>query len=991
MIQPSPQHRHRKAGLPPHSWRAALGVLLLLLLATTLTYGAKEAPSLIPESILTQAGADLNAGMQAFEKKNFTTAAEKLTSAIGLLKSYPDALLRLAPAYFTLGAAYFNANDYPMAISSFNEFLKQFPKSEKVGEVRLALARATFFNKDYEAAVTMFSKFEAYPNLREQALVTQAACYKELGKTEQHQQTLEKLIAPEIKTRAQAGGAATLASLYVELEQPEKAQELLADLEKRILLVDNIVAVNSLELRIADGYAEKKEYAKAINAYRVVRDNAEVIAFQKERIAAMEARIAANVKYAEEKPELFSSLKATNTEIASIMEEAQKLLTEFEKVPDFAPAVLSRVGSCWYDWEKKWESIVVFRRVLDKYPKTKEAEAALYAIILCYSDLNRIKTSQKLCERYLNEFPKGVNAGTVGYLMGAMSLQAQDPKGAITYFETVLEKQPDSPFRDQIRFLIGNAKMQMGDIESAQTEFQKYLKEFPKGQNIEEVEYRVALSLVLLGKYEEAMGALKAWLIKYPKSEYAADCHYRLMVCKYAASLYEEIVQDAKAWQSEYSGNLVEAEVLSLLGDTLAAKNDTPGAAAAFKQSFQKATVDEVLNYSLFEAAKSLQKLSKWSEMSEMFENFVREKPDHQSVVAAMFWIGKAKVREGKTEEAKTFLVEQIKRYLNEPKREAVEQLLQQLAQLCSKRPRPALPPPALEAAPPPPLTVSANKTAAPAVKPPPAPEPPPLPPYDAMAELEKQLAPLVPVANATGKARLIYAKAELAKLRKKDDEVEQAYRELAVGFKPEELSPVLLALAGDFHLGKKDVEAATKYYNILKEDFPKSDHLDYAYNGLGQIAFDAKDYKTALKLYTDAADTYTGMKIKESTIGKARSFLELKQYEDAKKMFEQVAGMREWRGESTAMAVYYLGVIQKRQEHWAEAIAHYQRVFVAYQKFLPWVAKSYIDCAESFHQLGKNKQAVAHLQEMLRNDKLATFPEAQQARKMLSEWEAGS
>ena len=967
----------------------------MFLLALPFSYGANDAPSLIPEGILTQAGADLNAGMQAFEKKNFPTAAEKLTSAIGLLSKYPEAMLRLAPAYFTLGAAYFNANDYPKAISAFNEFLKLFPKSDKVGEVRLALARATFFNKDYEAAVTMFSKFEAYPSLREQALVTQAACYKELGKTEEQQKTLEKLIAPEIKSRAQAGGAVTLAALYVELEQPEKAQELLADLEKRILLVDNIVAVNSLELRIADGYADRKEYAKAINAYRTVRDNAEVIAFQKERIAAMEARIAANEKYAEEKPELFSSLKATNIEIASIQEEAQKLLTEFEKVPDFAPAVLSRVGSCWYDWEKKWESVVVFRRVLEKYPKTKEAEAALYAIILCYSDLNRIKSAQKLCERYLNEFPKGVNAGTVGYLMGAMSLQAQDPKGAVTYFETVLQKQPDSPFRDQIRFLIGNAKMQMGDVESALVEFQKYLKEFPKGQNIEEVEYRAALSLVLLGKYEEAMGALKGWLTKYPKSEFAADCHYRLMVCKYAASLYDEIVQDAKAWQKEYSGNPIEPEVLSLLGDTLAAQNDVAGSAAAFKESFQKATIDEVLNYSLFEAAKALQKLGKWSEMSEMFENFVKEKPDHQSVVAAMFWIGKSKAREGKTEEAKTFLVEQIKRYLNEPKREAVEQLLLQLAQLCSKRPRPAPPSPSdipvPAPAPPPPLTVSTSGPAAPAVKPPPAPEPPPLPPYDAMAELEKQLAPLLPDANATGKARLIYAKAELAKLRKKDDEVEKAYRELAVGFKPEELSPALLALAGDFHLGKKDTAAATKYFNILKEDFPKSDHLDYAYNGLGQIAFDAKDFKIALKFYTDAADTYTGAKIKEATIGKARSLLELKQYDEAKKIFEQVAGMREWRGESTAMAVYYLGVVQQRQEHWAEAIAHYQRVFVAYQKFLPWVAKSYIDCAESFHQLGKSKQAVAHLQEMLRNDKLATFPEAQQARKMLGEWEAGS
>ena len=110
-------------------------------------------------------------------------------------------------------------------------------------------------------------------------------------------------------------------------------------------------------------------------------------------------------------------------------------------------------------------------------------------------------------------------------------------------------------------------------------------------------------------------------------------------------------------------------------------------AAAAYTESYKKATTDEVLNYSLFAASKQLQKLGKWPEVAQMFQDFVRDKPDHPSVVAAMFWIGKAKAREGKMPRTKSFLVEQLKRYLNEPKREAVEQLLQQLAQLCLKRP----------------------------------------------------------------------------------------------------------------------------------------------------------------------------------------------------------------------------------------------------------------------------------------------------------------
>ena len=90
---------------------------------------------------------------------------------------------------------------------------------------------------------------------------------------------------------------------------------------------------------------------------------------------------------------------------------------------------------------------------------------------------------------------------------------------------------------------------------------------------------------------------------------------------------------------------------------------------------------------------------------------------------------------------------------------------------------------------------------------------------------------------------------------------------------------------------------------------------------------------------------------------------------------------MREWRGDSTALAVFSLGEIEARQGRYPEAIALYRRVFVAYQKYLPWVAKSYLRAAESFEKMGKRQDAIDNLKEMLRNEKLAKFPETEEAR----------
>ena len=140
------------------------------------------------------------------------------------------------------------------------------------------------------------------------------------------------------------------------------------------------------------------------------------------------------------------------------------------------------------------------------------------------------------------------------------------------------------------------------------------------------------------------------------------------------------------------------ARLEALLGDAYGALNRKEEAIVAYVRSYKKAGTDEVLNYSLFEASKQMQKLGRWDDVGKLFTEFVAEKPDHPAVVAAMYWIAKARAKEGRGDEAKVLLVDNLKKYIAEPKREAVEQLLSQMAQLCSKRVRPPTAAPATDA-----------------------------------------------------------------------------------------------------------------------------------------------------------------------------------------------------------------------------------------------------------------------------------------------------
>ena len=262
----------------------------------------------------------------------------------------------------------------------------------------------------------------------------------------------------------------------------------------------------------------------------------------------------------------------------------------------------------------------------------------------------------------------------------------------------------------------------------------------------------------------------------------------------------------------------------------------------------------------------------------------------------------------------------------------------------------------------------------------------------DPGAELDQLLGSAEQDVTPTAKARILFAKAQLAFMRRQIPEEERNYQQIADKFKPADLSSIILGYVGDYLLSKKQSDKAKVLFNYLLDEYPKSDVLDFAYNGLGQIAFDSGDYKKSLQYCTDAIDNgAASAKFKDLTIGKARSLYKLNRYAEAKPVFEEIAANRDWRGPVTAESLFSLGDMEQQQGRFAEAIAYYQRVYVAYQRYPEWVAKAYFNSGECFEKMGKNPEAINTYKEMLRNEKLTPLPEAAAAKKRLDALGGGS
>jgi biopolymer transport protein ExbD len=112
-----------------------------------------------------------------------------------------------------------------------------------------------------------------------------------------------------------------------------------------------------------------------------------------------------------------------------------------------------------------------------------------------------------------------------------------------------------------------------------------------------------------------------------------------------------------------------------------------------------------------------------------------------------------------------------------------------------------------------------------------------------------------------------------MARLQCKPEIEAQILLDVAKDYKPEDLSPILLGQVGDCLVQNGQQDQAVPFYNQLMDEYDKSTLVDYAYNGLAQIALAQKDYKKADHYFSVALDKgLAASKLKEITLGEAQA-----------------------------------------------------------------------------------------------------------------------
>ena len=957
-----------------------LSWFLLLICGTAYSAGPQNEAT--PEDLF-------NTGASAFQSGDYAGAAKNFESvlALGPTGEALDTIL------FTLASTYFNQKNLPKAEEYYKRSLKEFPDGKNKTKALIAISQIqTQTGRKAEAEQTLKKAAEGTGDLAARARLAQASMLAEGGKPDEAVAALRPMIAGGIKDDLAVQAAMAIVEIESKQGHLDEALKLLDQLQASSDVIDNPLQLDILAVRIGDGLLAKGERQKALRMYAIVRPKQVVMDLQKKRIESIGKTIEENTATLQKNPKAFMEVNATNARLREDQKQLQTVLDQFVKMPDTEVPVRLRQAKAYDELDQKWETILIWESLLDSSKDPKVREDALFSIGSAYCSLGRPDDAVPALDRYIAEFPAGKYASQSGYLKGAVALEAGDFTKAETVFGTLLEKGNSSVLAADMQFLLANSEFAEGadpkspnpaKYKEAIEDYQKYLSKFPTGKFAEECTYRIPLCSFQLGDYGKALEGFQAYVKKYPDGTFTGDAGYRIALCYQAANKYDDVIRLCDEWLKKHQGEIMQAEILSLKGDAYAAKEMTEQSASAYRDSLNYAESEELLKYSLFEANKQYQKLNKWDDIAEMFGRFAERHPKHPAAVAAVYWVSKAKIKQGKPEEAKKYLAESILKNINDRRQDAVEMLLTQLSQVCSKRPRPPL------------ITKESPATASQGVTNPPVadagatpqprPSATPLPPYDADSDFAKYLSETNAGEGVLAKARVRFALAQLASFTKRQERQKELMASIYKDFPADQLSAMLLSECGQIALERGETEKAEAFFKELMESFPKSDLLEYAYCGMGETALARNQPTEAIKWFDDAVDKANAdAKLADITYGKGLALLSLGKFDEAKKIFEQVASTKEWRGEVTAKALMALGDLEEKRGKPDAALQYYQRVYVAYQRYPSVVIPAYLKAADSFVKMGKPGDAAKNLKDMLSKPRLASSPLAEQARKKL-------
>lgn len=602
---------------------------------------------------------------------------------------------------FLVAQKAFEDGFYDVAMRYIEQFLKQYPQTDRRIQAQLLLGQCYFFKKQYLKAYEVFQGLLGENEYKDATLFWLGETYfkgSDYKQAEKHYQQVidefpESAYLPQTLyslgwTYFEQGKFTEAKQLFQQLVQKFPVHQLSEDAVFKIgeceqQMGNYGVAVEYFEryilkfplstrhaeayFYIAEGYYYQQDFLTAITYYAKAAEIAydpklafmakvsmgwsylKLEKFDLSQKYFDEARALAADKGIESEDILLgqASLYAAMGEHAKAEAAYAELIQKFPNSPRIIEA---RIGKANVDYilQKYDQAVEEYQWLIQKYqnqPERQEVvEKAYYGLAWTHLKAGRLDEAVKTFETIMNSASSKTVKISALTQIGDAYHETGNLEKAVETYDRILKNYPDSLYTDYVQFRQAVALLKMNKLEPATLSFQSLQANFPGSKYLSDVEYYLGVAYYKKEDWIQAVRHLEIYLKEAPLGKsFSGEAHYILGLSYFNQKQFDQALQTFQQVLKHFPDQL-ESVQGSELNIALCYYNlgQAPEALRRLKEVVDKYPATDVAQDALLKIADHYLESGQWPLAVSHYQQFLEKFPGSDRAAVVHYEMGEA-------------------------------------------------------------------------------------------------------------------------------------------------------------------------------------------------------------------------------------------------------------------------------------------------------------------------------------------------------------
>lgn len=499
---------------------------------------------------------------------------------------------------FLVAQKAFEDGFYDVAIRYIEQFLKEYPQTEKRVEANLLLGQCYFFKNQYLKAYNIFHQQLSETKLKDATLFWLGETYLKGADYKQAETHYRQVYELYPKSAYAPQAYYSLGWVYFEQGEFAKArdtfQNLLSAFPNNELTEDTMFKLaestynfgdynGAIEVfkkfvtrfeksnrhaeayfYIGEGYYYLEDFLNAITYYakagEIAYDN-KLILMSKVSLGWSYLKLSRHqlsqqyfdeaLAYAQEKGILTDDVFLGQATLYSEMEDYTRaldaytqLITNFPNSHRIVEAYLGKANT-QYILQKYSDAIATYQTLLQKFKESEVSketrEKAFFGLAWSFLKAGNIDESIKVFESIKGEAQNEIVKVSALTQIGDAYQDVGQYEKALDVYDQIMKDHPDSPYTDYVQYRQGVALLKMDRVSAATLSFQSLQANFPQSKYLNDVDYYLAVAYFKKGDWKAAKGKILDFIKDISSGhELLAESNYILALSSFNLEEYEE-------------------------------------------------------------------------------------------------------------------------------------------------------------------------------------------------------------------------------------------------------------------------------------------------------------------------------------------------------------------------------------------------------------------------------------------------------------------